>query len=230
MKWALVPEKEGDYEVPGFQASFFDTKEKKYRVIATSPHMITVLPGETGKIQASGDATDETVQAKQTVEEVGRDILPIHFSTRDLESSHSAWPEGLFFPVFLLAPVFVFAATFFGAKIRKKSVQDSAAARARKASRAFLKQYRQGGMNWGQLALLLRDYLNDRFNLSLGSVTAVEAAEILRSNGVSLETAEKLRSILQRVEDAIFTGRGNEACGMGVDIPEVVKKIEKEVR
>ncbi len=230
MKWALVPEEEGEYQLPGVEISFFDTKAHQYRVIGTSPHSITVQPGETKRIQPSGDSTVHAARDKQEVEELGRDILPIHVSIEDSRNPYPAWPRGSLFPMFLLTPVLIYATMFFGRRIQKKSVQESAATKARKASKSFLKLYRQGGLNWGQLALLIRDYLNDRFGLALGSVTADEAAEILRSNGVSLDTADKLRSILEKLEDAVFTGRGNEACEMGGEIPELIKKIEREVR
>jgi hypothetical protein len=230
MKWALVPDKEGDYQIPRLEVSFFDTRAHTYRVITTSPHAITVLPGEAERIQASRDAMGASARAKHSVEELGRDILPIHISVKNLKNSHSSWLEGLSFPLFLMAPVLIYAATFFGTRLRKKSVQESSATKARKATKALLKQYRHDGLNWSQLAPIIRDYVNDRFGLTLGFVTAEEAAEILKSNGVSLGTAEKLKSILQRLEDAVFTGRGNESCDLGEEIPQLIKQIEKEVR
>jgi hypothetical protein len=78
--------------------------------------------------------------------------------------------------------------------------------------------------------LSIRDYLNDRFGLSLGSLTPDEASEILQSKGVSLDTAQELRTFLQRVEDAIYTGKGHESGDMGESIPRLVKAIEKESR
>ena len=230
MKWALVPEKEGNHQIPQLKISYFDTAQNKYRMISTSPHSITVLPGKPKKIQATGDFPVETARAKQAVEELGRDIFPIHLSSEDITNSYSTWPKGLLFPIFLLAPVLIYAGTFLGMRLHRRSDQESAVTKARKAGKVFLKRYREGGLNWSQLDLLIRDYLNDRLDLSLGSVTAGEAVEILTANGVSFETADKLRSILQAVEDAVFTGRGNEYTDMGEEVPELIKEIDKEIR
>jgi hypothetical protein len=66
--------------------------------------------------------------------------------------------------------------------------------------------------------------------LSLGSLTSDEAVDILASRGVNVKTSERLRRTLQELEDAIYTGKGQEPCHMGGDIPELIKQIEKEIR
>ena len=83
---------------------------------------------------------------------------------------------------------------------------------------------------WNNLISSIRDYLNDRFGLSLGSLTADEAAEILKSHGVSLDTAQKLKDIFQGLEDVVYTGQGHGVCDMGEGIPKLIKQIEKEIR
>ncbi len=72
--------------------------------------------------------------------------------------------------------------------------------------------------------------MNERFGLSLGSLTSEEAAEILRSEGVSLDTVQKIQAILKRLEDAVYTGKGQKACAFGEDASQLVKQIEKEIR
>ena len=53
---------------------------------------------------------------------------------------------------------------------------------------------------------LFRDYLNDRFQLSLGSLTAAEAEKVLLQKGISEETAERTRLLMQHFENVIYTG------------------------
>lgn len=44
MRWMIVPESQGDYEIPPVPLSFFDPKTHQYRTIRTSPHSLVVLP------------------------------------------------------------------------------------------------------------------------------------------------------------------------------------------
>ena len=233
MKWALVPEEEGLYEIPQLQVSFFEPKHRQYKEIETLPHSLTVVPGEDKAIQLSlvGPANGgSTGVVKQEIKEIARDILPIHTSVRDLEAAHSALPGRFTSFLIVLTPLFLYAAAFLGIRLRRKSVATSAATKAKRASKAFLKQYRSGGLSWSELAELIRHYLNDRFGLSLGSVTAEEAAVILASNGVSSDATERFRTIFQQLEDAVFTGKGQEPCGTEEELSELIRQIEKEAR
>jgi hypothetical protein len=233
MKWALVPEEEGLYEIPQLQVSFFEPKHRQYKEIETLPHSLTVVPGEDKAIQLSlvGPANGgSTGVVKQEIKEIARDILPIHTSVRDLEAAHSALPGRFTSFLIVLTPLFLYAAAFLGIRLRRKSVATSAATKAKRASKAFLKQYRRGGLSWSELAELIRHYLNDRFGLSLGSVTAEEAAAILTSNGVSSDATERFRTIFQQLEDAVFTGKGQEPCGTEEKLSELIRQIEKEAR
>ncbi|MBW2163746.1 MAG: hypothetical protein JRF43_04710 [Deltaproteobacteria bacterium] len=72
--------------------------------------------------------------------------------------------------------------------------------------------------------------MNERFGLSLGSLTSEEAAEILKSEGADLDTARKILAILKGLENAVYTGKGQKACALGKDASQLVRQIEKEIR
>jgi hypothetical protein len=78
--------------------------------------------------------------------------------------------------------------------------------------------------------LAIRNYFNDRFDLSLGALTADEAADLLTTKGVSLKTANRLRKVLRRLEDTVYTGKGDDYCNLGEDMSALMKNIEKEIR
>jgi len=46
MKWAIVPEQQGDYEIPPLSLSFFDPDTDEYRIIQTPKQPLIVLPGK----------------------------------------------------------------------------------------------------------------------------------------------------------------------------------------
>lgn len=233
MKWALVPEREGRYNIPPLSVSFFDTTSRQYRIIRTTTLSLSVLPGEKEQMQASANLTEEQRPEgpeKQKVKQLGRDILPVHTSIKDLASHLRVRPGGILFWSVLIAPFFVYAATFCGITLRKKSEQSMPEIKAKKAAKNLVRQYRQKELSSNDLSLRIRDYLNDRFGLSLGSLTPEEARKILSSRAVSLETAERLSSLVRRLEDTIYTGKGHEPFDTEVDIPKLIKQIEKEIR
>ena len=72
--------------------------------------------------------------------------------------------------------------------------------------------------------------MNDGFDLCLGSLTSKEAADILKSKGVSAKTSVKLQKIIHDLEDAVYSGREPGSCDPGKDLPGLIRQIEREVR
>lgn len=233
MKWALVPEKQGRYEIPPLSVSFFDTTTHQYRVAKTRPMSLSVLPGEPEAVQALSQRANEGPSegpAKKAVKELGRDILPVHTSLKALAGGYRVRPGQVVFWLVLMAPLLVYGAAFWGLKFRRKSDQTVAAMKVRKAARKLIQRCRQRGISSDDLALCVRDYLNERFGLALGSLTPEEGAEILRSKGVGLDTVQKFRAVLESLEGAVYTGKGSECHDICEDVPKLIKQIEKEIR
>ncbi|MDY6970788.1 MAG: BatD family protein [Thermodesulfobacteriota bacterium] len=233
MKWALVPEAEGQYEIPRLSISFFDTKKRRYRTIKTRTLSLSVLKGEEKTVQtASSNPAGQTPIApvKLAVEELGHDILPVHDSIKDLGAGSIVMTGGVFFWTILIAPFFAYFSTFLGLKLGKRSNDSMAALRARKASRNLTRCCRQKDLSSADLASAITVYFNDRFGLFLGALTPKEAFDILRSRGINKKKAQEFQQVVQEIEDAVYTGRGNEQCSTARGIPRLIKLIEKEIR
>ncbi|MFC1534231.1 BatD family protein [Thermodesulfobacteriota bacterium] len=233
MKWAIVPEKEGRLEIPLMSLSYFDTKSHEYRTLKTAVHYLSVLPGQEEGAQAVKRMGGEQVSpdnAKHAVKELGRDILPIHTSIKDLASAHSFRPEGLLSWTALLLPVLLYFITFITVKRRKLSAEDRLESKAKRAVKEFKKQCKQAELSSNELILAVRDYLNNRMGLSLGSLTADEASEILESRAVSHGLIEEMRGLLKRCEDNIYTGKGNECSAFNHDIIRLIKRIDRQIQ
>ena len=231
MRWALVPEKEGHYEIPSLSISFFDTETQKYGVLKTLPHSLSVLAGGKGQVFSAGKEGEATGAAlKHAVRELGRDILPVRGSVEDLATGFRVQSGGLAFWVILLAPLFVYVGTFWRMKSQNRTDRAIAVIKAKRAAKKLVRQCRQAGLSSNDLALSIRNYLNERFGLSVGTLTSDEAAVILESRGVSIETAKELRKLIGKLEDAVYTGKGDEASEMGKQIPKLVKQIKREIR
>lgn len=233
MKWALVPEQQGDYEIPPLSLSFFDPETDEYHIIQTSTQPLIVLPGKEKMIMVEagpGRQNGVNRSAKQGVKELGHDILPLHTSVRNLEARSWIASGGLFLWVTLLLPFVLYLSTFLGLRLKKKSVRAIPAHRAKRAAKNLIRQCRQGREDANSLSLCIRDYFNDRFCLILASLTPEDAADILASKGVDSGAAQKLRAILIELENNIYTGQTRGVGRMNDEIPRLIKQIEREIR
>ncbi len=233
MKWAIVPEQQGDYEIPPFSLSFFNPDTDAYRTIQTAKQPLIVVPGKGKMIMVEagpGKQNGANKSAKQGVKELGHDILPLHTSVRNLEARASIASGGLFLWLTLLLPFVLYLSTFLGLRLKRRSVRAMPVHRAKRAAKDLIRQCRQGRGDANCLSLCIRDYFNDRFGLTLASLTPEDAADILASKGVGSGAAQKLRAILIELENTVYTGQTRGAGRMNDEIPRLIKEIEREIR
>jgi len=233
MKWALVPEQAGTYPLPSLAVSFFDTKAHGYRTLKTAPQTLSVTPGKETPIQTAlqpAQTQSPQTPAKKEVAALGHDILPVHTAMKNLTAG-SAFRAGSWMSwVILVVPLLGYAGIRLGLVMSNKSPATIAATKARKAPKALLLECDNAEISSSRMVDAWKNYLNDRFGLILGSLTAQEAFDILTHKGVSRSTSKKVLELLQSLEDAVYTGKGNEACGPGHEISQLIKQVEKEIR
>ena len=238
MKWALVPDRAGLYTIFPFTISYFDPEAETYRTQKTQPLALKVLPGETQTLVTTPQTEKSKAPsklAKQEVKEIGHDIFPIYTSISGLKdggwlSSKAMGPGNLLCWAILMAPFLVYGAVFLGLRLNRKSDRTIYAQRARKAAHVFLKECRRDHKDANGMMTAVRDYMNDRLQLSLGSLTPADVPKRLTEKGVHPDTADRLRNVLEELESRIYTG-GEATCGSASrDIPGIIKQIEKELR
>ncbi|MBN2060913.1 MAG: protein BatD [Deltaproteobacteria bacterium] len=233
MKWALVPEKEGEYTIPGLSVSFFDIEGKRFRNIKSSSFNLKVLPGEEASPIVSKDSVKDKEQNatnKKEVKELARDILPIHGTTKDFHSGRAFRSAGFLFWMLLLVPVFLYGTAVFYSKFSRISGERNRALKAKKAAGQLIRHSRGKGITQNEMIQALQTYINDRLGLAIGSLTAADVSEIMKERDVSTSTTEEWREMVKKFEDAIYTGKGDERCEMHQEIKKLVKKLEKEIR
>jgi hypothetical protein len=233
MKWALVPEKDGPLEVPPVTVSFFDTEKHMYKTLKSSSYTLSVRPGKKEIIAVSETivaALSNDSAVKQTVRELGRDILPVHTTMQEFKTFSRLQRESWIFWILLGLPLLLYLGTLCGMKLRRNSRAGQPDILAKKAAREFFSRYHKSEHTAAKLLLLVREYLNNRFNLSYGSLTPHEAFKILTSQGVGTETADKMQIIMQQLENAEYTGKGMEAAAADAELLPLIKRIEKESR
>ncbi len=231
LTWALVPERAGRYQIPPLALSYFDTASGRYKSLKTTGATLTVAPGRPGDLPAPPRVagTAAPAQPKREVAELGSDILPVHATIGETASGLAALPGAAVFWLLLIGPVAAFLLTFGGAALRQRSAGITAARSVRRAAGVFARACERSGLTADELMQALQDYLSQRLSLARGSLTADEAAALLRSRSVNERTVGELHGLWRRVEDAIYTGRGGEATTAGAALAALVARIEKEL-
>jgi hypothetical protein len=234
MKWALVPETKGRLEIPQMKLSFFNPKAKTYETLTTPLHILSVRSPDREQTVAAGPAPEpEGISVKidkKEIEALGRDILPIHMSMKNLTAPSRIFTNRVFIFGMLLGPIFLYMVAFFTLKIRRQKADTQAATRSKKAARKFYRQCSEKGLSHQDLMDALRNYLNNRFSLSIGVLTSDEAAGMMRSMKVDPDIIETLRSMVQLLENAVYTGNGHLKTDQAHAFLDLVKDIEKEIR
>jgi hypothetical protein len=233
MKWALVPERDGRLEIPPVTVSFFDTENQTYKTLRSSVYTLAVLPGEKEKMTVSetgSTAPNGEGSVKHAVKELGRDIFPVHTAMQDFKTADRLQLEGWLLAAMFGLPLILYLGALGGLKLGRRSAAGQADARAKKAAREFFRHYRRGRLTYSELLEQIRDYLNHRFGLSYGSLTAQESGRILSAKGVGAGTVEKMQTVVQQIENAAYTGKGQEPAAIETDLVPLIKKIEKECR
>ncbi len=238
MKWALVPDQPGNYTVPPFGVSYFDPKKRIYHTIRTKPLVLKVLPGKEESLVASQEmktAGEPSNNLKREVKEIGHDILPIRTSTADIKinkwfSTKKMTSQHLLRWVVLLVPLLVYGGVLLVLQYHKKSGQAIYAQRARRAAGNFMRECPQSEEDADGMMTAVREYINNRFQLSMGSLTPDEVPGLLVEKGVEPHTAKDLQTALEELEALIYAD-GEATCGaLGRRISEIIKRIEKELR
>jgi hypothetical protein len=228
MKWAIVPVKEGQYRIPQMTVSYFDSIGRYYNIIRTTPFILTADPG-TGEIAQSPFVKPGNAKAGKEIEELGKDILPIHKSVKELSDSSSAGISLLSW-LFLLFPVLIYGIVITYNKITRMTPRKEAQLKAFRASSAFYKKCRDKDISADILSKSLNEYINDRFNTDMGTLTPYETVKLLKGKGCSDETLKQIEWVLKKIESLIFTGKGKEPCDLAQEVILIVKSIEKETK
>jgi len=234
MKWALVPENEGEYKIPVLSLSYFNPETNKYHVLVTPAHALSVLPGESEKSVASlGPLSDpgNTVQGavKKEIQQLGEDLLPIHTDAMNLSVPFSSLSRGWIFRLALMGPLLMYLMLLAVLRAKRLSPERLTQSRSKKAFGTLRKRCRKDQTSYEDLINVFKDYLNDRFDLSIGTLTADDAGRILRDQGVMAETAKDMCSLVQRFETAVYAGNNFNDTDVTGELLALVKIIEKEI-
>lgn len=235
MKWAFVPQEQGNYEIPPLAFSYFDTRARVYRILRTPPLTLTVKPGSSGQgvRQASPGLSAPGVQAgkvKKEVEEVGRDILPVHTDLDALRLKPGLMPDPAVLWLLIAVPPFLYLGGYGAGRWMNPSRKNEEQARSKGALKHFMKQCSSEQVSAEDLLSASREYFNRRFGSSLGTLTPEEAGSILEGQKVDPETRDRCVSLLNELTQRVYTGGANSPFERKSELASLMRDIDRLVR
>jgi len=234
MKWALVPETAGRYELPGCELIFFDPNREEYVTVMTPDMVLLALPGadKGTRTQAAsgGNASVETLR-KKAVRQIGEDILPLHTAASGLVVPLRSLTRGWRLWTAVFGPAIAYLLCLVGVTLRRKSPERLSKVRTRNAPKVLARKTRAPETGPVSLIDAFTEYLNDRFGISLGTVTVNDVELVLTRQGVRAETVAEVRSIVHRLEEAVYAGgEKTQDTPLARTLRDVVARIEKDIR
>ncbi|MFA5033872.1 MAG: BatD family protein [bacterium] len=221
-KVILVPQREGKFEIPPINFSYFDPSIAEYKTLTTGNLSLSVSAGIKSQSYVAS-------QEGQPVEIVGQDIQYIKTELNLKKENNCLYKNKMFLFVQIL-PLLALLIAFVSAKQKEKLLTDKAYARAvgadrtRKKGLAKCQKTLTKGMTkefYDEVHRILIGYISGKLNIPAPALTTEVAINRLKGKGVDEELLKRFHNLLSCCELTKF--------GLGELKNEEMKKNYKEL-
>ncbi len=206
-EYLMIPRHQGAYDFGPVTFSYFDLDKKSYVTLVTPKYKINVERGKDG-----GSATAAS-GGKSDFKLLGRDIRFIKTTVPEFRSVRDDFYGTFLFWLLVLLPFFGvigmvlyrrhLIATNSNLALVKSRGATKVARKRLDAAGKFLKAGNQNGF-YEEINKSLWGYLSDKLHIPVASLSKDVAIESLKQKGVSMESINKVMSILDYCEFARF--------------------------
>lgn len=214
IKYLVIAQEKGNFELPGLAFTYFDTKQKRYITKRTPSFNITVEEGDQTFVGS--------LHAQSQVQREGKDIGFI------VRSNHLKHQSLLFNKFFFWLAVFIFLMTIplsVNYANEKYKLQDNYNYQRQKLANKILKKYmKQATVNFNKNSQDfyptaqngLNNYLADKLKINRGSSTEILMEEIGKTS-IDEEVLQKLKEFFNKCNQARFMPGGFDPKNMKED-------------
>ena len=234
-EYLLIPRRDGKFEIPQLQFSYFDPQQGKYIKLTQGPFTIEVEKSD-GSAPQQGGVVSFSGSGPETVTYRGSDLRYLH-RTNDLNERNQFFVFSPLFWALVLIPVVGLVALFIifrqkaydnaNAGLVKSRKANKMARRRLKQAAKFIKEDKREAF-FDEVMRALWGYLSDKLTLSLSELTKDNAREKMASHGVSQEAADSFMALLDECEFARYAPASLAATMDDVyrRAADVIEKIE----
>lgn len=238
-EYLIIPRREGSFEIPQLQFSYFDPQKGDYVKLSQGPFTINVAKGD-GSSSNQGGAVSFSGAGPEKVTYTGSDLRYLHKSG-SLSKKDSFFVLSPLFWVLTALPVAVLAVLTVFYRQRMFENANVSLVKSRKANKAARKRLNQAAKYikadkreafFDEVMRALWGYLSDKLTLPLSELTKDNARDKMSEHGVPSDVADEFMSLLEECEFARYapasaTSTMDEVYAKAAD---VIGKIEANAK
>lgn len=207
-EYIIQPRHPGQFTIPPFEFSYFDTKTKKYKTIKTETFEINVAQGD-----QQMTAVSSAGYSKEDVELIGKDIRYIKTGDLAIKTKSEPFFGSINYWLILFSGMAIFIIIFLLKRKQIQNASDSILQKNKKAKKEAVKRLKlaknylnksQNEQFYEEIVKGMQGYLSDKLNIPFADLTLDKATESLREREVSDDLRLQLKDVIQECEFARF--------------------------
>ena len=225
-EYLLIPRYKGDYKIPSYNFSFFDTKQKKYVTKKTQSHRINVL-------KSNNDENNTTSFSQQKVESVNNDINYIKNSTIFSEKTDQKISLNIIYLLFFL-PIILMILLSIILSVRNKNplnlidkkhkLAKKIASKRLKKANEFLKAKNYDGF-YEEIEKSLWGYFSDKFKVDIINLSKDSINDYFTKYEISKDVKNQFIDLINSCELERYSPASNKSEQVNSLLSEAEKII-----
>jgi hypothetical protein len=221
----LIPLKEGNFNLPSFEFSYFDPVKKEYRTLKSRELSVNILPSKT--------PLPQEYEKRLTDEGTKKQMTPITIDWRKIGADAFAVVTSIYFWLPLLLIVVVVTAIVLYRKYRERLVADPVRFRqkqalkiARKSLKKAMRLLKKNELKefLGEIFNSTAKYLGDKYGFSASGITTDGLRELLTNKGLPAEAQNQLENFIMECDLLRFTP-SSLSRDKAVELSQVAEKL-----
>ena len=225
-EYLLIPRYKGDYKIPSYNFSFFDTKQKKYVTKKTQVHNINVL-------KSNNDEGNITSFSQQKIESINNDINYIKNSTIFSEKTNQTISLNVLYFLFFL-PLILMVLLSIILSFRNKNplnlidkkhkLAKKIASKRLKKAKEFLNTKNYDGF-YEEIEKSLWGYFSDKFKVDIINLSKDSINDYFTKHQISKDVKNQFIDLINRCELERYSPVSNKSEQVNSLLSEAEKII-----
>tara|TARA_B000000441_G_scaffold19191_1_gene11363 strand:- start:92 stop:1840 length:1749 start_codon:yes stop_codon:yes gene_type:complete len=225
-EYLLIPRYKGDYKIPSYNFSFFDTKQKKYVTKKTQVHNINVL-------KSNNDEGNITSFSQQKIESINNDINYIKNSTIFSEKTNQTISLNVLYFLFFLSLILMVLLSII-LSVRNKNplnlidkkhkLAKKIASKRLKKAKEFLNTKNYDGF-YEEIEKSLWGYFSDKFKVDIINLSKDSINDYFTKHQISKDVKNQFIDLINRCELERYSPVSNKSEQVNSLLSEAEKII-----
>ena len=225
-EYLLIPRYKGEYKIPTYNFSFFDTKQKKYVTKKTQVHNINVL-------KSNNDEGNITSSSQQKIESINNDINYIKNSTIFSEKTNQTISLNVLYFLFFL-PLILMVLLSIILSVRNKNplnlidkkhkLAKKIASKRLKKAKEFLNTKNYDGF-YEEIEKSLWGYFSDKFKVDIINLSKDSINDYFTKHQISKDVKNQFIDLINRCELERYSPVSNKSEQVNSLLSEAEKII-----